>query len=185
MPRKGKDGNLIPSPTFKNHRTLRSRPETSLYTCDLDNTQDIVNFFADNISPEEVTKPSRKSRKPASNAVVNATTPVKKPTTRPRRTPKPTPKAIAELNSGFTDLELKTPTTTPTTRKRTRKTAIVTKRNLQDSFSGVDSKAFIDSTGDQTSRVKRVPVKKEPKKGTKKGTEKGSKKSTEKSYKIC
>ena len=97
--------------------------------------------------------------------MINATTPVKKATGRPRRTPKPTPKVIAELNSGFTDLELKTPKTTPiktpTTRKRIRKTAIVAKRNLHESFSGIDSK------GDQSSRAKRVPVKKEPKKATK------------------
>ena len=164
MPRRGKKGELIESPTFQKVYPLRTRPQTSLYTCDLEKSQEIENFYTDNISPEEVTK-SQFSKNNRKNAVINATTPVKKSTGRPRRTPKPTPKAIAELNSGFTDLELKTPKTTPiktpTTRKRIRKTAIVAKRNLQESFSGIDSK------GDQSSRAKRVPVKKEPKKATK------------------
>ena len=148
MPRRNKKGDIIESPTFKKVYRLRERPQTSLYTCDLERSQEIENFFTDNKSPDEVTKLSTSLRK---KAVVKDTTPVKKTN---RRNPKQTPKAVSELNSGIDGLKLKTPSNTPTTRKRTRTAVSNPRRNLQDSFGGVDS------TGDKTARTRKAPTRK-------------------------
>ena len=156
MPRRGKKGEILESPTFKKVYSLRERPSTSLYTCDLERSQEIENFITGEKSPDEIKKLSASLRKKA--VVKENSTPTRKTSYASRR-PKRTPKAVTELNAEMEKIEIETPTrekssNASTTRKRTRKAAETTKRNLQNSF------AAVDSTGDRTvsSRSKKAPV---------------------------